>query len=90
MLFDLLAKRANEQPNNVAVMGERSSLTYAALFREAGQFAGYLETLGLKSGDALLVGMPPSPDFSVAFYGACALGLLLLPNPPAGPLAPVY
>jgi len=42
MLFDLLAQRANEQPNKVAVMGERRSLTYAALFRNAGQFAGYL------------------------------------------------
>ena len=55
MLFELLAARATEHPNKVAVMGEHRSLTYAALYREAGRFALYLETLGLRSGEALLV-----------------------------------
>jgi long-chain acyl-CoA synthetase len=90
MLFDLLAERAAKHPETVAVVGERSSLTYAQLHQAAGTFAVFLRRQGIKTGEAILIGVPPSPDFFVAFYGASALGLLTLPVLPTGLISDVY
>ena len=90
MLFDLLTEKARTYPDKIAVVEERKSLTFSKLHHEASCFALYLKTLGFKKGDPILIGLPSSPDFYVAMYGAWALGLLALPVSPTAPIPPTY
>ena len=90
MLFDLLSENARTHPDKIAVVGERKSLTYSQLHREASCLALSLEKLGFKRGESIFIGLPSSPDFFVAIYGAWALGLLVVPVSPTGPVASTY
>jgi long-chain acyl-CoA synthetase len=84
MIYQLLASQAQTLGHKVAVCGEDRRLTYEQLYRDASRAARHFESLGLRPSDPILIGVPPSPDFFVAFYGACALGLLALPVLPSG------
>ena len=90
MLFDVLSETAHAHPDKIAVAGERRSLTYSQLHHEASCLALYLEELGFKSGESIFIGLPSSADFFVAIYGAWALGLLVVPVSPTGPIASTY
>ena len=74
MLYQALVKIANKMPDKVAVSGEVRSLTFGALLNEVRQIARQLQILGIKPGQTILLGVPPSPDFYSFFYAACALG----------------
>lgn len=84
MLYRALVNRAAKQPNEIAVSGETSSLTFAQLLAEVRRAAAALQQMGLRAGDAILVGVPPSPDFYVIFYAACAVGAIVIPLLPSG------
>lgn len=84
MLYDLLAEQARLRPDHLAIVGEERRLTYAQFLDEVNDVACYFERLGLKPGDPIVIAIPPSPEFHVVFYAACALGLLILPILPSG------
>jgi len=84
MLYRALVKMAEKQPDKVAVAGDVRSLTFRQLLGEVRDTAKHLQVLGLKAEEAVLVGIPPSPDFYVFFYAACALGATVIPLLPSG------
>ena len=55
MLFDLLSENARTHPDKIAVVGERKSLTYSQLHREASCLALSLEKLGFKRGESIFI-----------------------------------
>src|SRR6185436_3059421 len=62
-----------------AVVDETRSLSYSEFLREAKITARTLQSTGLKTGDHLLIGIPPSTDFFVLFYAAAAIGVIAIP-----------
>jgi long-chain acyl-CoA synthetase len=88
MLYQALLQQAQRTPGRVAIVSERHSITYHQLFKEAQQTAGYLQSLSLRSGDFLVVGIPPSPEFFALFYAASALGVVVVPVSASGNLPP--
>jgi len=84
MLYRLLEKQRQKNPDKTAVIGGRRSLTYDQLFQEARRAALYLQAEGIRPGQYLVAGLPPDPDFYVFFYAAAALGCILLPVPRSG------
>jgi long-chain acyl-CoA synthetase len=89
LLYDLLSEQARRRPDRPAVIGEKRRLNYATFLREVDDTADYLAALGLGAGDAIMIGIPASPEFHVLFYAACALGLLILPVLPSGKIPEV-
>jgi long-chain acyl-CoA synthetase len=84
MLYKLLAKQARISGHKTAIIGDARSLSFAELFEKASNTAAYLQTQGCKAGDPIIIGIPPSPEFYVAFHAAAALGLVILPLLPSG------
>jgi long-chain acyl-CoA synthetase len=90
MIYELLETQARSLGRKTAIFGAGRDLTYEQLHREASTVASYLDSSGLRPGNPIVIGIPPSPEFFTAFYGACALGLLVLPVLPSGNLSTVY
>lgn len=86
MLYAALEGAVKKDPDKVAVIGERNSLTYRQLFQDVRRTAGYLQELALEQNIPLLLGLPPSPDFFVLFYAAASLGILSIPVSASGKL----
>lgn len=86
MLYSALDSSVKKHAHKVAVVGERSSLTYDQLLEQVRNAAGYLQALGLEPTIPLLLGLPPSPDFFVLFYAAASLGMSSIPVSPTGKL----
>jgi acyl-coenzyme A synthetase/AMP-(fatty) acid ligase len=84
VLFDCLTTRADVYGNKPAVIGENRTLTFKQLLEEAKSVAVLLKSGGLRLGDVLLLGIPPSPEFYVVFHAAAALGIITLPVLPSG------
>jgi len=84
MLYRLLGRQAKVRGEKIAVVGERRSLTFKQLFDEAAATAVFFNSCGLRVGDAVMIGVPPSPEFYALFYGAAAAGLVVLPVLPSG------
>lgn len=84
MLYELLSKQAKARADKIAVVGERRQLTFRQLFEESRAAAAFLKSLGCRVGEAVVVGVPPSPEFYVLFYAAAAAGLVVLPVLPSG------
>ena len=75
-LFDTLAATAERVPEAIATdfFGARS--TYRELLAAIDRAAAALASLGLRSGDRLLIAMPTAPAGVIAFYAANKLGVL--------------
>jgi len=87
MLYRALCKQARKHPTKAAVIGERKTLSYAQLLRQVNRAALYLRRCRLGTGDRLIIGMPPCPEFYVLFYAAAALGIATIPVSVTGHLA---
>ena len=83
MIYRLLCDQASRRPENVAIAGELSSLTYSQLLRDVKKAAAHLETIELKEDESILLGIPPCPELYVVFYAASALGVTLVPVLPS-------
>ena len=77
MLTDILKENAKKFPNRPALtmqMGFRTiTLTYGQVYEMAQQTALFLQSKGVKKGDAVLLLAPNSPYWIVVFW-ACLLG----------------
>src|SRR5512136_2486745 len=93
-LFGFLEQAAREYPNNTALIFKPSAMkgaldgltsgkmTYRTLNELTDRLAGALAKLGVKKGDRVLVFMPNSPQFVVAYYGILkAGGVVVSTNP---------
>ncbi len=84
MLYQLLTKQAKRYGEKIAIAGQERSLTFNQLLEETNATAAHFQSRGAKPGDPIVLGMPPSPEFYVAFYAAAALGMIILPVLPSG------
>jgi len=63
----------------VSEAGERRTLTYAELDRQACQVANALRAAGIGHGDTVGLYMPMIPELVAVFYGALKIGAVLVP-----------
>ncbi len=73
------------QANNFAMIVEddvlgTSTITFAELARKTDQFAQLLRNLGVKVGDRVLIRLPNSLDYPIAFLGAMKMGAIAVPT----------
>jgi acetyl-CoA synthetase len=54
--------------------GERRTLTYWDLYRQVGQFANVLKSLGVKRGDRVAIYLPLIPELAIAMLACARLG----------------
>jgi acyl-CoA synthetase (AMP-forming)/AMP-acid ligase II len=88
-LGDILTEQARTRPGAVAILdaraGARHRLTFAGLEEETGRAAGWLQGLGLRRGQTVLVFVPMSADLYVALLAMFRLGVVaLFLDPSAG------
>lgn len=57
-----------------------SSITFAELAQRTDQFAQVLRNLGVKAGDRVLIRLPNSLDYPIAFLGAMKMGAISVPT----------
>lgn len=75
-LDDIVRSSAKQWPDRVAVIDEVSSLTYTELDRRVDSAAAGLSALGIRSGQSILIQLPNSIQFAIAFFGALRAGTL--------------
>jgi long-chain acyl-CoA synthetase len=86
-LYQLLVNSAKEYPNHKAMIfygGKTSGLlkkevTYGELFDRAKRFASFLKDKGIGKGDVVLIMLPNSPQFAIAYYGTLLTGATVSP-----------
>ncbi len=74
-----------DQQNNIAMIVEddtlgTASITFAELAVKTDQFAQVLRDLGVKPGDRVLIRLPNSLDYPIAFLGAMKTGAISVPT----------
>ena len=91
MIYRILKRWAKVDPDRIVIVAERRSLTYRQLLAEVDDCAAYFQSLGLKPQTPILIGVPPAPEFYVAFFATCAIGATAIPLLPSssGIAAPV-
>lgn len=57
-----------------------SSITFAELAQRTDQFAQVLRNFGIKAGDRVLIRLPNSLDYPIAFLGAMKMGAISVPT----------
>ena len=73
------------QADNIAMIVEddvlgTSSITFTKLARKTDQFAQLLRNLNVKVGDRVLIRLPNSLDYPIAFIGAMKMGAIAVPT----------
>ena len=73
------------QANNIAMIVEddirgTSEITFAELAKKTDQFAQLLRNLDVKVGDRVLIRLPNSLDYPIAFLGAMKMGAIAVPT----------
>ncbi len=81
-LYNMYKQTAGLYPSHEAVSFMGSVLTYQKLLSEIDAFAAALQGLGIKKGDRVAVHLPNSIQFPIAFYGAHAIGAIVVPCNP--------
>jgi long-chain acyl-CoA synthetase len=78
-LASVLAESARRYPGKTAVVDGDLRVPYAQLWREARGYAAALGELGVRPGDPVALLAPNTVDFPRAYYGALALGAVIVP-----------
>ncbi|MER5887975.1 amino acid adenylation domain-containing protein [Streptomyces sp. NPDC001941] len=78
-LPELVAAQAERTPYATAVVSDRVTLDYAALWRRVRELAGSLRQEGIGPGSVVAVRMDRSPDLVVALLGVMTAGAAYLP-----------
>lgn len=85
LLHELLARRAQEQPDAEAVVDGRRSLTYAQLHAYANRIGRALREDGVGAGDLVGIAMEKGWEQYAAVYGVLTAGAAYLPLDAAAP-----
>ncbi len=81
-LHQSLTMAAEKYPNNTAIIFFDHKMTYRELDTAATRFAAALQGLGIKQGDRVMIYMPNTPQFVIAFYGILRAGAIVVPTNP--------
>ncbi|MEU1176784.1 AMP-binding protein [Streptomyces sp. NPDC005820] len=85
LFHHFLLRHAADRPGHPAVVGERSTLTYAQLAALAHMYADHLRDWGVGDGDRIVLQLDPSPE-ALALLCACSLaGAVFVPLAPDCP-----
>lgn len=83
-MHSFLESAASWRPQQKAIVFYGTSLTYKALNERINQFAYALMEQGIKIGDRVMIVLPNSPQFVIAYYAILKIGaVVVLPNPDA-------
>src|SRR5215208_3226881 len=83
MIYREIKRRAKQDPDKIIIVGERRNLNYRQLLTEIDACAAYFQSVGIKAQSSVLIGVPPAPEFYVAFFAACAVGATAIPLLPS-------
>ena len=78
-LASLLAESALRHPDKPAVVFADRPTTYRALWDSARRYAAVLRERGVGPGDRVAILLGNTPHFPIAYYGALALGAVVIP-----------
>ncbi len=81
-LHESLTMAAKRYPESTAIIFFDHKMTYRQLDAAATQFAAALQSLGVKKGDRVMIFMPNTPQFVIAFYGTLRAGGIVVPTNP--------
>jgi long-chain acyl-CoA synthetase len=81
-LHESLAMAARTFPDSPATIFFDRKLTYRELDAAVTRFASALQGLGVKKGDRVMLFMPNTPQFVIAFYGILRAGGIVVPTNP--------
>lgn len=82
VLYDVILKGASEYPDNAAILYRDTVVTYGQLAHMVRAFAAALGVHGIGKGDRVGILLPNVPPFTVAYYGAAAIGAIAVPANP--------
>ena len=77
-----LSFASEKYPNSIATIFFDQTMTYRELEVAATRFAASLQKLGVKKGDRVMIYMPNTPQFAIAFYGILRAGAIVVPTNP--------
>ena len=77
--YNCLDRHLNSQPNKVAIIfeaddGAVTKVTYKQLYHRVCQFANGLKSLGVKTGERIIIYMPMSIEAVIAMQGCARIG----------------
>jgi long-chain acyl-CoA synthetase len=78
-LASLLAESARRYPDRTAVVFGGQQTSYQQLWEESRHYAAVLRDRGVDAGDRVALLVPNVPDFPRFYYGALALGAVVVP-----------
>jgi long-chain acyl-CoA synthetase len=81
-LHQSLSMAAQQFPDNSAIIFFDRKMTYRELDAAATHFAAALQGLGVKKGDRVMLFLPNTPQFVIAFYGILRAGGIVVPANP--------
>ena len=83
-IYRFLESTADWLPRRIATMFYGKTLTYQQLDRQVNQFARGLAKCGVASGDRVMIVLPNTPQFIIAYFAILKLGaVVVLSNPDA-------
>lgn len=69
-------------PDRTAIIFMGKKITYSALSKMVNRFAASLQRLGISRGDRVVLFLPNSPQFVIAYYGILKAGAVVVPANP--------
>ncbi len=87
--IDAVLERLHEAPEREAFRDGRGAVARGELFAASGRFAYGLLQQGVRSGDRMLLGLPPDRRHVVALVSALRLGVVVVPLHPKSKLREV-
>jgi long-chain acyl-CoA synthetase len=83
-MHSFLESAASWRPNQRAIIFYGTTMNYKTLNEKVNQFAYALMEQGIKIGDRVMIVLPNSPQFIIAYYAILKVGgVVVLPNPDA-------
>lgn len=82
LLIDYLRRSAQRLPDKIALLEDSRELSYAALWEAVIGLAGELADRGARRGDRVLLLLPNSMEYAVAFWAVQYLGAVAVPVSP--------
>jgi long-chain acyl-CoA synthetase len=77
-LLDILEESIEKYGEKTAFVNMDCDMSFAELGEKAKQFAAYLQSIGLKKGDAVAIMMPNLLQYPVALFGVLAAGMTVV------------
>ena len=73
-LYELLDNSAEKFPDKVALDFIGKEITYRQLKEASERIAGYLKNIGVKKGDRVILDLPNTPHYVIAYFGVLKAG----------------